>query len=63
MKYAYSIGAIRIDKKGGITPVKGKTRVKNGKLYYVTGKRSLHERRVVGDTSQKRAEKPHARML
>ena len=38
VKYAHSIGAIRIDKKGGITPVKGRTRVKNGKLYYVTGK-------------------------
>ena len=34
VKYAHSIGAIRIDKKGGISPVKGSTYVKNGKLYY-----------------------------
>ena len=34
VKYAHSIGAIRIDKKGGISPVRGKSYVKDGKLFY-----------------------------
>ena len=34
VKYAHSIGAIRIDKKLGIEPVRGKSYIKDGKLFY-----------------------------
>jgi hypothetical protein len=34
VRHAESIGAIKISKNGAISPVKGRTYVKNGRLYY-----------------------------